>query len=358
MIPIFWPSGPKLKWQILFSLYKVFRGRWWGQGPLVDKFDKKFGEHFGYDYCVSTNSGSSALELAYRLAGITDGDKVLTPVFTCTATNIPLKRMGAKIEFVDVNPRTWCMDLEDFRNKVKGAKAIVTVNVGGIMCSKEIYQIAKKAGIPVIVDAAQSLGITEPRGDFICYSFQGIKHFTTGDGGMLVTRDEYSYNRAKRLRWFGIDREAKKRNGWNPYKDRKMIVDIEEPGYKFHMNDIQAAMGLVGLKNTDKLLKHRIRIANIYNKGIPNHHKVFGGSCWLFGVEVENRDKVSAKLLERGIETNVVQLRNDIFSVFGGRRRKMPHMNRLEQKYLYLPIHSKMSLRDAKYIVKEFNKLT
>lgn len=356
MIPIFWPSAPKYRLELLWALAKQLKTRWYGQGSKVDEFERAFGAKFGYEFCTSVNSGSAALELAYKLAGIKKGDKVIVPVFTCTATNIPLVRMGAKLIFADINKMTWTPEYADIVSKISGAKAIVTVNLGGIECNENIYRIAKELNIPVIVDACQSLGVSEPHGDFVCYSFQAIKHFTTGDGGILVTRNSEHHARAKRLRWFGIDREAKKNNDWHPYKNREMIMDFEEPGYKFHMNDIAAVFGLIGLKHSDELLNHRRMIARIYDSEIQNCHKVRGGSFWLYGLEVENRDEFARKLKEAGIETNIVQMRNDIFKVFGGKRRRLPNMNYSEDRIIYIPIHNAMSLKDAKKVACEVNK--
>lgn len=355
-ISMFWPSSPMHKWEMLWELAKKLSGRWIGQGPAVDIFEFSFGEKFGYEFCVSTNSGTSALELAYHLAGIKKGDKVLVPVFTCTATNIPLIRRGAQLIFCDINPQTWCPEGQDVISKMDGAKAIVLVNLGGIQCSQEIYMAAKERGIPVIVDCAQSLGITEQNGDYLCYSFQAIKHFTTGDGGMLIVRNSDDYQRAKRLRWFGIDREAKQRNDWQPYKEREMIMDIIEPGYKFHMNDIMATMGIVGLRHSDQIWHRRHQIARVYDIEIQGVNKVRGGSYWLYGIEVDRRDEFAEILKNEGVETNVVQLRNDIFSVFGGKRKKLPNMNALEDRYIYLPIHPLMSVHDALQVSTAVNK--
>jgi dTDP-4-amino-4,6-dideoxygalactose transaminase len=353
-IPLFWPATFKDEW--LAALSDVFDTRWLGQGPRVDEFEQQFGEKFGYKWCLAVNSGSAALELAYHLAGLQQGDHVLTPVFTCTATNIPLLRRDASIEFVDIcNDLT--IDYDDVARKLTfDTKALVVVTLGGLPVDPRIYDLAEQRGVPVIVDAAQSLGVAEPRGQYLCYSMQAIKHWTTGDGGMLVLRNEEDYRRAKRLRWFGIDREAKKRADWRCLVNHQMAMDITEPGYKFHMNDIAAAMGIVGLRHSDELLNQRRDLCETYE--LLCFHRnldvkpVYGGACWLFAILTDRRDETMEYLRAHGVECDPVQLRNDAFKVFGGRRSDLPNMDRLEDQYLYLPLHPRVTLDDVDYITE------
>jgi dTDP-4-amino-4,6-dideoxygalactose transaminase len=350
MISLFYPNIYKDEW--LAELSKVFDTRWIGQGPLVDEFEKQFGKKFGYKYCLAVNSGTAALELAYHLVGIGEGDEVLTPVFSCTATSIPLLRRKAKIKFIDINDNL-TVSYRDIESKIsKHTKAIVVVTLGGIPVDTRIFDLAKESNIPVIIDAAQSLGVSEIHGDIIAYSFQAIKHFTTGDGGMLVLRNEEDYQRAKKLRWFGIDREAKKRANWQWLNNHKMTMDIEEAGYKFHMNDIAATMGIVGLRHSDEVLGYRRILAETYAQDID---VICGGSYWLLAILTDYRDETMTYLREHGIECDLVQIRNDVFKVFGG-RQKLPNMDRLESQYLYLPLHPKMSIDDVKYITGILNE--
>jgi len=360
-VPLFWPAIYKEEW--LKELSSLFNGRFIGQGPKVDEFEKEFGEKFGYEYCISTNSGSAALELAYHLADINNGDKVITTVLTCSATNIPLVRRGANIIFTDVSKQTLTMNAADFNKRInRGIKAVVTVNLGGITCNPNIYTVAKDCNVPVIVDACQSLGIKERYGDYIAYSFQAIKHFSTGDGGILILRNKEDYERAKKLRWFGIDREKKISNDWKCYSsNREICMDMDEAGYKFHMNDVAATVGLVGLKHSDEILQHRKDIASIYTKGLLAYPEIYdcicGGSYWTFVITIDNRDDLITKLKDFGIESDPAHLRNDIFTVFGGKRNNLPNMDWIESRYTCLPIHTHMTIKDAKYIVESIGKI-
>ena len=158
-------------------------------------FSKKFGNNLP---TVAVGSGTDALHLSYILAGIKKGDEVICPVFTCTATNIPLLYIGAKIKFADVDPKTLNISIESVKKLItKKTKAIVFVNYGGLPCDLiELNKIAKKKKIKLIQDAAQSLGATYRKrsitrySDFTIFSFQAIKQITSGDGGMIVFKDK------------------------------------------------------------------------------------------------------------------------------------------------------------------------
>ena len=357
-IPIFWPSydGKALQAEFKKLFPADMSNRWLGQAHKVDEFEAAFAKKFGYPYCISVSSATAALELAYHLIGLEKGDEVISAVLTCTATNVPLVRNGVKIVFADIK-EDMTIDPDDVAKKITPkTKAIIAVTLGGVPIDKKLFSLARKHKIPVVVDTAQSLGVPHEQGDFICHSFQAIKHFTTGDGGMLVVRTKALYQRAKKLRWYGIDRELKAKSNWQPYVRRQMTMEIDEPGYKFHMNDIAASMGLAGLKDSDRYLAHRKKIARYYDAHLKCP-TVSGGSYWLYAVLLPRRDEIADKLRAAGIETNMVHLRNDIFRVFGGKRLPLPTMNRIEPLYTYIPIHTAMTMADAKYIVTTLNEL-
>jgi dTDP-4-amino-4,6-dideoxygalactose transaminase len=326
------------------AVQKVLKSRWIGQAEKVDEFEKLLESKFG-GHSVAVNSGTSALELAYDLIGLKKGDEVITTPLTCTATNIPLIRRGCKLVFVDVNPSTLCIDDRSIRERLtKRTKAVVIVNLGGIKAD------IGKMPVPVVADSCQALGVNN--GDYVAYSFQAIKHITTGDGGALICKDKKEAEKAKLRRWFGIDRTKKISNNWQPYKNRAILFDIEYPGYKYHMNDIAASMGIEALKDWDKILEHRKKIFEIYqDTGIQMiDGKV--NTYWLAGVLVEDRDSFCQYLNERGIETNVMHVRNDVYKIFKPYRTKLPNMDWVDERYIYIPCHNKMSLRDARYVAK------
>jgi len=339
------------------AVAEVLKTRWIGQGPKVDEFEEAFSRFIGGVSCVAVGSGTDALHLAYLLAGIGPGDEVITPVFTCTATNLPLLYIGAKPVFADIDPKTMNISPESIREKITSrTKAIATVDYGGLPCEyTEIEKIAKEFNLKIIDDAAHAIGAKYRDrnigeiADFTTYSFQAIKHITTGDGGLLAIKDPELLAKARRLRWFGIDRVAKQGGIW--------ANDITELGFKYQMTDIGATMGLAGLGKIDHILQHRRAILDIYMselEGVEGLYNVGSESltdrehsAWLHTILVENRDQLQSKLLSNGIESAPVHYRNDMYSILGGRSTEFPNMDALENKYLVLPLHMQVKESDA-----------
>lgn len=351
MIPLFFPYIPKKR--ILKEILETLNGRIVGQGPKVDLFEKRFGEKFRYKYPLFLNSGTSALELAYHLLDLKKNDKVVVPVLDSPCGQVGLLRRECKVLFCDIERDTLNIDpvfLEKLlqNNKVR---AVVGVHLGGIHFNKKIYSVCKRYQVPLIVDSAQYHAQT--KGDYICYSFQAIKHITTGDGGMLVLNSQNEYARAKKLRWFGIPRNKK----YNPpsWKGREITHDIQEAGYKFQPTDIDACLGLAALPDLDKVIMYRKKLVLEYTKRLKVQ-MVAGDTCWLIGILTEHRNQLANFLVNKGIEVNLVHSRNDLLTVFGGKRQKFPNMDWIESRYLYLPLNNKLTINNIKYICKIINQ--
>ena len=350
------------------NLKKRLSGRWLGQGPMVDKFENKFKKIFA-NKCstIATGSGTDSLHLAYILAGIKKNDEVITTVFTCTATNIPLLYLGAKIKFADIDINTMNICVNSVKKLIsKKTKAIVIVHYGGLPCDMaELKKLSTKYKIPIIEDAAHALGAkynNKPIGsisEYTMFSFQAIKHITTGDGGMLTIQNKKKFEIAKRIRWFGINREKKQKGTWEN--------DIKEVGYKYQMTDIGARMGLDSLNEFNKILNHRRNLFNIYLDKLSNNQNIKCinetsekkfHAAWLFTIALEKKDYLQNKLRQNGIESGQVHFRNDKYSIFKNfcRDIKFKNMDYLENKYLVLPIHHKVSEKNAENIAKLINK--
>lgn len=286
--------------------------------------------------------------MAYHLLGLKEGDEVIAPVLNCSADAVALSHTGAKLVFADIKWNTMNIDPIDIERKITPrTKAIINVHLSGNR--SEIPDF----GIPVIGDYAQLHETPSDCDNYACYSFQAIKHLTTGDGGMIVPPDEAQYIRAKKLRWFGIDREKKRWANYQAYVGREMTTDIDEPGFKFQTTDIAASMGLGALSEYDKIMGHHQKLSELYRKlltGIPGITII--GGIWSFPILVERRTDFARKLAEEEIETNLVQVRNDILTAFGGHRQDLPNMNFIEDKYLHLPLHMHVTEADVKRIVK------
>lgn len=355
---LFHPYVPK---NAIKYVNDTLKSRWIGEGPKVKLFEKKFKKFFNFrGACVAVGSGTDALHLAYILAGIKKGDEVLAPLFTCTATNIPLLYIGAKIKFVDIDPKTLNISVEDLKKKIsKKTRAIICVHYGGIPCDMdEILTIAKKYNVKVIEDAAHALGSKYKNiyignlSDFTIFSFQSIKQLTTSDGGMLIIKDKSLEKSAKRLRWFGIDREKKQNGIWEN--------DIKEVGFKYQMTDIAASLGLAGLEEYKFTLNFRLRLFNQYIKNLKNLKTVNiindfnlkkNIAPWLFTIAVKNRQRLEKKLRRFGIESGQTHYRNDRYKIFKC-LDKFKNMDLIDDKYLVLPLHRKVSIKEVNKICK------
>ena len=360
-IVMFYPHVSELAKSLVME---TLDSRWIGQGPKVKLFEEDFSKKFGSSSpAIAVGSGTDALHLSYMLANLEPGDEVIAPVFTCTATNIPFLYMGVKINFADIDPETMNIDVSHVRQLMnQNVKAIVCVHYGGLPCDMdELQLIADNWDVPIIEDAAHAVG-AKYKGvdvgsisDFTMFSFQAIKHITTGDGGMLIIKNKDLVDKAERIRWFGIDRKSKQAGIWEN--------DITEVGYKYQMTDIAAAMGIASLSEFDEQSKLRKELFETYEAELANcdRLKVVGGgfsdrehAAWLFTVLVEDRYTLQQKLRENGIESNQVHFRNDRYSIFNEftEGKSFPNMDKLEDNYLVLPLHTKMSKDDVKRVCK------
>lgn len=353
-IVLFHPHMPKKAIEYVTDTLKT---RWIGQGPKVDRFEQEFSTKFCPSHIsIAVGSGTDALHLAYILADLQPGDEVIAPVFTCTATNIPFLYMGVKVIFADVQEGTLNIDPEHVRKLVtKKTKAIVCVHYGGLPCDMdELQAIADEYKLLIVEDAAHALGATYHGkkigeiSDFTMFSFQAIKHLTTGDGGMLTIKNHGLLPKAQRVRWFGIDRSAKQMGIWEN--------DIKEVGYKYQMTDISAAMGLAALEEFDETLALRKRLFKKYEELLVDIEglEFIGGNyadrehaAWLCTVTADRRVDLQTKLRENNIESGQVHFRNDRYSIFGGRSANFPNMDLIEDKYLVLPLHTHMTVDDV-----------
>jgi len=335
-------------WNVFILLIKSNHGVYIGEGPQVKAFEKEFGEKFNLENVSAVNSGSSALELAYELVGISDGDEVITPVLTHPSTSLPAVRRGAKIVFADIDSDL-NISVQDIKNKITTkTKAIVFVHFGGNNRGlKELLQIAKEKNLSLIEDAAQAVGTDFwGKADFTCISLQAIKTLTSGDGGFLISKDINLHEKGKRLRWFGYDRKQKYKLG---------DTNLTEAGYKYHMNDITASIGRGNLKSIDKIIFHRKKLMAEYEKnGVK-------ASIWFAHTFSNKRDELIKFMKENGVHTDVYYWRNDKHDIFGGKSSKLPNMDKLDNQYLLLPLHQGMNVKDVRNIcklIKNFNEIS
>ena len=355
-----------------------------GQGPKVEEFESHLKDYFGTDFISTVNAATSAEHLALHQMkkpidevfegcaskniwpGLEDGDEVLTTPLTCTATNWPILANNLKIKWVDVDEKTLNMDLGDLERKItKKTKVIFVVHWGGYPVDLDkldeiVRKTEKKFGFkPMIIeDCAHAMGSTynnKPigsHGNWCTFSFQAIKHITTGDGGILITPDRESYERSKLLRWYGIDRESNK-------KDFRCEEDIKEWGFKFHMNDIAATIGIENFKHLDSIVKKHRDNADFYDKELKDVDKVtllerkynHKSSFWIYSMLVDHKDEFMNHMKECGIMVSQVHERNDIHSCVKEFETHLPTLDRITPKLISIPVGWWVTKKDRQYIV-------
>lgn len=346
---------------------EIIKGRWVGQGTKVDEFEQQFKSAFNLPHVVSVNCGSAAIRLALAISNIGPNDDVITTPQCCTATNHPILEQFAHPVFADIQYETGNIDPNDIERRItKKTKAIICSHWGGYPCDlDEIHAIAKKHGLIVIEDATEACGAVYKRNflgsssDFTAFSFQAIQSLTTGEGGMLAMLKDCDRQSAIRRRWYGIDRFNRTPNGIG-YFD----FDIFETGYGYHMTNIAAAIGLANLQELDEVKKRRAEIAGKYREELQKidgirlfkKHEDREGSNQLFTLHAKKRDDFCAALKSRGVETSIVHLRNDVYTIFGKKRNDLPNLDEFTRTNISIPIHTKLTDEDVDYVVETIKK--
>jgi len=363
--------------QALRNLDHVLKSGFINEGEQVIQLENELRSKLGARNLTLVNSCTSALTIALRIIGVSKTDEVITTAMTCVATNTVILNTGAKIVWADIDLNTGMISPSDVEKKITSkTKAIMVVNWAGTPCELDKFdQISKKYGIPVIQDAAHAFGATynfksiSDFTDFTCYSFQAIKHFTTGDGGAIVCRNDADATLARKLKWFGYDREAIK-DSKGEWKGQKWDADIapHEVGYKFNMNNMSAALGLANLSDIEEILwKHRNN-ANIIKQMITGHKRIalldtdkkVNSSYWVFTLRVLTNSKIRDQLIYnlnmRGIGAGLVHLPNYIYSAFKDFQVNLPNNELFANTQMSVPCGWWLETKDAQYIAEEILK--
>jgi dTDP-4-amino-4,6-dideoxygalactose transaminase len=340
-----------------------------GQGPQVDEFERLLGDFIGNKRCVTLNSGTSALHLALHMIKDKEvawgRDEVLTTPLTCTATNFPILANGLKIKWVDVNPHTCNVDLNDLRRKInKKTLAIMVVHWGGLPVNlTELKDIQDECETlygfrpQIIEDCAHAMGSTFKgrrlgnHGNFCIYSFQAIKHLTTGDGGLLVCPTDEFYSRAKLLRWYGLDRTSS--------ADFRCEQNIQEWGFKFHMNDIAATIGIHNIKHLPRIIANHQSNASYYRSALQGLDVTLMDALpdrvsadWIFTIRVQRRDDFIVAMKGRGIGVGRVHDRNDKHTCLKEFRVPLPGTDKTCKEMVCLPCGWWITPEDREYVVE------
>lgn len=344
------------------SIAELLDSTFLSEGQVVKDFEKALEQTFGINQVVTVNSGTAALHLALVLAGVGENDEVIIPAQTFVATGLVVVQQKAKVVFADIDLLTGNISVESIKQKITNrTKAIIPVHWGGYPCNMtEINELAAKHNLLVIEDAAHALGATyqqKPIGalsDFTCFSFQAIKHLTTGDGGAISMKQTNQFEEAVTRKWFGIDR-----NNAHPTELGERNYNIQVPGYKYHLNNYAAALGLANLSNFHERLSKRRTVAAYYQEELASVAGITAfesqtdreSAYWLFPLHVEKRLEFIRALKAKNIAASVVHQRIDRNAVFGGLRNDLPEQEKFEQTQIHIPIHDAIDLSKAEYII-------
>lgn len=332
------------------------------EGRQVKRFEEELVARLGLVRPVALNSGTSALHLALILAGVQAGDEVIIPPQTFIATGMAVLMQHAKPVFADIQRHSGNIDPASIRQKITAkTKAIIPVHWAGYPCDlDEIKEIAEEHKLAVIEDAAHALGATyrgRPVGAisrFSCFSFQAIKHLNTGDGGALCCLRPEDEKLARIRRWFSIDRD----NSPQSFLGER-TYDAEQVGYKYHLTDLGAAIGLGNLEIFPKVLARLRQIAGRYRREflqVPGVTLLESkadreSACWLFTLLAERRDDFLRALQSRGVPASVFHQRIDRNSVFGGVREDLPNMRRFNDAQASVPLHAGLTDQECEAVI-------
>lgn len=383
-------SPPDITEEEIQEVSEALRSGWITTGPRTKKFEKEIQEYLGLNRCVCLSSCTAAEELNLRVLGIGEGDEVIVPAYTYTASASAVIHVGAAVKFIDSQIDNVEMDYDALEDMItEKTKAIVPVDLGGIPCDYErIYEITERkkdlfhpsnaiqkaiGRVAVVADGAHAFGASRNGvnvgnlADFTSFSFHAVKNLTTAEGGCASWRkiegidDDELYHQYQLLSLHGQSKDAlakTKAGAWE--------YDIVGPWYKCNMTDIMAAIGLVQLKRYPSLVKRRYEIIQQYDEAMDalgiKHlvHKtdsyISSGHLYLIripSITVEQRNEIITRMAENGVSTNVHYKPLPMMSGYqklGFDIKDYPHAYDLYHNEITLPLHTKLSDEDVKQV--------
>jgi perosamine synthetase len=335
------------------AVEEVLRSGWIGLGPKTAAFEEEFAGRVSSRFAVALNSGTAALHLALLVAGVGPGDEVIVPSLTFVSTVAAVLYVGATPVFADVCPDTLCVDPRDIEDRVsERTRAIIPVHYAGHPCDMDaILALARRHSATVVEDAAHACGAVH-RGhrvgslsDLTCFSFHAVKNLTCGEGGMITLSNKDWDRRLRRLRWMGIDKDT-----WRRTDEASIYAwqySIGELGYKCHMSDLAAALGLVQLGRLDQLNNRRRQVASMYDDGLEGVPGVqlpveldYVRSAWhIYAIRHDRRDELIAHMKKNNIAPGVHYHPIHLHDYYQPWRTSLPVTERESLRLVSLPMH-------------------
>lgn len=350
----------------LTAVAEVLEKEYLGMGEHVSFFEqeiKKFLNTSKQVVCV--NTGTSALHLALLGAGVGFGDEVLVPSLTYVATFQAVSASGAKPVPCDVLPDNLFLDTNDAKNRITDkTKAILPVHYASDSSRmNEVYELARDNNLRVIEDAAHSFGCKRQGkkigvdGDVICFSFDGIKNITSGEGGAILSGDDELIQLCQDARLLSVEKDTEKRYSGT----RSWEFDVKNQGFRYHMSNIMAAIGRAQLKRYPDFSIARKRLAEFYLKNLKIAEIVFLKLDYenivphIFVVRAKNRDELRLFLDNAGIETGIHYKPNHLLSLFKSEYH-LPETEKAYNDIISLPCHADLTQDEQVYVIEQIKK--
>ncbi len=368
-IRLFKPSVGEEELQLI---REAFDRSWIGLGPMVEQFESEWQRYIGAESAIGVNSATAALHLALASFRFPEGKKVLVPslTFAATATAVLYNRLIPV--FVDSDPVTLGMDLDDLDRKyTKDCVAVIPVHYAGHPVRMErLMPWARERKLKVVEDCAHTAGsmyqgkMLGTWGDIGCFSFEEKKLMTTGDGGMMVTQDPELFKDVRAMRWVGIDKDNWKSAQRYTGTDRDAMhwfYEINVLGYKYNMNDLAASIGIAQLRKLPGMNQRRSELIRQYLDGLaairevapllPFEPEAYGYQ--MFGIRADRRNALALHLKSKGIATGCHYTplsMQPLFAPWGG---TTPYIEAEHERFITLPLHAELSNAEVEYVVQE-----
>jgi len=350
------------------AVMNVLDKEYLGMGKEVQEFEDSLTDFFGRStVCVS--SGTSALHLSCQAVGLKQGDEVLVQSLTYIASFQAISATGATPVACDIDPSTLTIDLEDAKKRITSkTKAIMPVHyAGGVGDLDSIYDFANTYGLRVIEDAAHAFGSFYKGkriggfGDIACFSFDGIKNITSGEGGCIVSDDKELIEKIKDARLLGVEKDSEKRFQNN----RSWEFDVTLQGWRYHMSNIMAAIGIEQLKKFPKMAKKRQELAKHYEvllssnshlETLKHNYDEVVPHIFVVKCNSQRRDLIRHNLLEKNIQTGIHYQPNHLLSLYKNSSHLLPEVEDVYPRLLTLPLHIELTKENVELICKTLVK--
>jgi UDP-4-amino-4,6-dideoxy-N-acetyl-beta-L-altrosamine transaminase len=357
------------------------------QGPRIAQFEREFAASVDARYAVAVSNGTAALHLSAMALDVKPGDRVITTPITFAASANCIEYCGGTVEFVDIDPETYLIDINAVRKLLESApagtyKGIIPVNFAGRAVDlQELRKLADQHGLWIIEDACHSPGgyFTDDKGhrqlcgngtfaDFTVFSFHPVKHIATGEGGMITTNDPVMYDKLQRLRTHGITREAGRLEipsqevGGTEKAYPLWYMEMQELGYNYRITDIQAALGITQLKRLYESIERRRQIAANYASAfegksfIPGQSGLVEGHAYhLYVVEVKNRLGLYNYLREKSIFAQIHYIPCHLMPYYrrkGWKKGDFPNAENYYDHCISLPMFPSLTDEEQRYVIE------